>query len=92
MSNANRASIKDCVEKIPRLAKTIHFLILRNGVGVAEASGFTLRSAQAVYFQAVGNSEGINNPGVSTRPREIPAIIEVWKAKGQRKHRQPAKG
>jgi len=92
MSNAGRVSIKDCVEKPVKAPKTIHSLMIRNTVGVAEAGRFPLSLAQAVDFQAVGGQKGGNSPGVSTRPREITAIIEVWQAKGQRKHRQPAEG
>ena len=81
MSNTGRPSVKNCVEKPVKAPKTIHSLMIRNTVGVAEAGRFPLRLAQAVDFQAVGGQKGGNSPGVSTRPREITAIIEVWQAR-----------
>lgn len=89
MSNAGRPSVKNCVEKLVKAPKTIHSLMIRNTVGVAEAGRFPLRLAQAVDFQAVGGQKGGNSPGVSTRPREITAIIEVWQARNNKGKRIP---
>lgn len=89
MSNAGRASVKYYAEKSSRVAETPHSVILRNRVGVAEAGGFPLGSAQAVDLRGVGGEKGRNSPRMSTRPREIPAIIEVWQARNNKGKRIP---